>query len=151
MAEFNEEQEWRALFARLQEEPEPLLGDGAPLFDDASARGRVGLVITRAMFGQQQYESVSALIAGSRRRWSSHFGGALSAGCAHPFGDGGRQHVEIGGASRGRRVVDISWRTEGARIADQRHAAVAQPGGEAAGRLGDDGSSSVGSGQRPVL
>lgn len=55
MAECNEDQEWRGLFARLQEEPEPLPDSPAPLFDDASARNRVGLVITRALLGDEQY------------------------------------------------------------------------------------------------
>ncbi len=56
MAESSEDQEWRGLFARLQEEPELLPSSAAPLFDDASARGRVGLVITRAVLGEQQYQ-----------------------------------------------------------------------------------------------
>jgi hypothetical protein len=55
MAESKEDQEWRGLFARLQEEPEPLPSSAAPMFDDASARNRVGLVITRAVFGEEQY------------------------------------------------------------------------------------------------
>jgi hypothetical protein len=54
MAESAEDQEWRGLFAQLDEEPGPL-PSSAPLFDDASARGRVGLVITRAMLGDEQY------------------------------------------------------------------------------------------------
>ena len=56
MSESREDQEWRGLFARLQEEPEPLPSSAAPLFDDASARSRVGLLITKAMFGEQQCE-----------------------------------------------------------------------------------------------
>jgi hypothetical protein len=55
MAE-SEDQEWRGLFARLQEEPELLPDSGTPLFDDASARSRVGLVITRALLGEEQYQ-----------------------------------------------------------------------------------------------
>lgn len=56
MAVSNEDQEWRGLFARLQEEPEPLPSSATPLFEEASARGRVGLVITRAVLGEQQYQ-----------------------------------------------------------------------------------------------
>jgi hypothetical protein len=55
MAESNQDQEWRGLFARLQEEPEPLPDGATPLFDEASARNRVGLVITRAILGDEQY------------------------------------------------------------------------------------------------
>ena len=54
MAESEEDQEWRGLFARLREEPEPLSDSAAPLFEDASARSRVGLVITKAVLGEQQ-------------------------------------------------------------------------------------------------
>ena len=56
MAESSEDQEWRGLFARLHEEPEPLPSSAEPLFDEASARGRVGLLITRAVFGEEQYQ-----------------------------------------------------------------------------------------------
>ena len=55
MAESKEDREWRGLFARLHEEPEPLPSSAAPLFDDTSARNRVGLVITRAIMGEEQY------------------------------------------------------------------------------------------------
>jgi hypothetical protein len=55
MAESAEDQEWHGLFALLHEEPKPLPGSAAPLFDDASARGRVGQLITRAVFGDEQY------------------------------------------------------------------------------------------------
>lgn len=55
MAESKEDQEWRGVFARLQEEPEPWPSSAAPLFDDASARNRVGLLITRAIIGDEQY------------------------------------------------------------------------------------------------
>jgi hypothetical protein len=55
MAESADDQEWRGLFALLHEEPKPLPSSAAPLFNDASARGRVGLLITRAMFGDEQY------------------------------------------------------------------------------------------------
>jgi hypothetical protein len=54
MAE-SENQEWRGLFARLHEEPAPLPSGAAPLFDDASARNRVGVLITRAVIGEEQY------------------------------------------------------------------------------------------------
>ena len=54
MSESREDQEWRGLFARLHEEPEPLPSSAAPLFEDASARSRVGLLITKAVFGEQQ-------------------------------------------------------------------------------------------------
>jgi hypothetical protein len=56
MAESPEDQEWRGLFARLQEEPEPLASSAAPLFEEASARSRVGLLITKAILGEQQYQ-----------------------------------------------------------------------------------------------
>jgi hypothetical protein len=56
MAEPAEDKEWRGLLARLNEEPEPLPSSSAPLFDDAPARNRVGLVITRAVLGDEQYE-----------------------------------------------------------------------------------------------
>jgi len=56
MAESAEDQEWRGLFARLHEEPEPLPSSAASLFDDAYARNRVGQVITRAVFGEEQYQ-----------------------------------------------------------------------------------------------
>jgi hypothetical protein len=56
MAESAEEQEWCGLFAQLHEEPGPLPSSAAPLFDEASARGRVGLVITRAVLGNEQYQ-----------------------------------------------------------------------------------------------
>ena len=56
MSESREDQEWRGLFARLQEEPEPLPSSAAPLFDDVSARSRVGLLITKAVLGEQQYQ-----------------------------------------------------------------------------------------------
>ena len=52
-----ENEEWRGLFARLHEEPEPLPSSAVSMFDDATARGRVGLVITRAVLGEQQYEA----------------------------------------------------------------------------------------------
>ena len=56
MVDLNEEAEWRGLFARLQEELEPVPGSAVSPFEDASARGRVGLVITRAILGEQQYQ-----------------------------------------------------------------------------------------------
>ena len=56
MAESQENQEWRGLFARLHEAPEPLPSSAAPLFEDASARSRVGLLITKAVFGEEQYQ-----------------------------------------------------------------------------------------------
>ena len=56
MAEPAEDQEWRGLFARLHEEPAPLSSSAAPLFEDASARSRVGLLITKAVLGEEQYQ-----------------------------------------------------------------------------------------------
>ena len=56
MAESGEDQEWRGLFARLHEEPEPLADSAAPLFDETAARGRVGLLIARAVFGEERYQ-----------------------------------------------------------------------------------------------
>jgi hypothetical protein len=55
MSESREDQEWRGLFARLHEEPEPSPSSAAPLFEDASARSRVGLLITEAILGKEQY------------------------------------------------------------------------------------------------
>jgi len=56
MSKSAEDEEWRSLFAKLQEEPVPLPSRAAPLFDDASARGRVGALITRAVLGNEQYQ-----------------------------------------------------------------------------------------------
>jgi hypothetical protein len=56
MSESREDQEWRGLFARLHEEPELLPSSAAPLFEDASARSRVGLLITKAILGDEQCE-----------------------------------------------------------------------------------------------
>ena len=48
-----QETEWRRLIERLRngEEPE-LSGDVAPIFDDATTRQRVGVLITKAMLGE---------------------------------------------------------------------------------------------------
>ena len=52
-----EEQEWRSLIERLHDgNPEPLLEGTAPGFDDASARNRVGVLITKAVLGENVYE-----------------------------------------------------------------------------------------------
>lgn len=53
-----EEKEWRSLIERLHEgAPEPLPEEGtAPVFDDASARNRVGVLITKAVLGENMYE-----------------------------------------------------------------------------------------------
>lgn len=56
MADSAEDKEWRGLFERLHEEPEPLPGSAVSLFGDPSARSRVGLLITRAVLGEQQYQ-----------------------------------------------------------------------------------------------
>jgi hypothetical protein len=56
MPESAEDQEWRGLFAQLQEDLGPLPSEAAPLFNDASARGRVGTLITRAVLGNEQYQ-----------------------------------------------------------------------------------------------
>ena len=56
MAESAEDKEWRGLFERLHHAPEPLPSSAASLFEDPSARSRVGLLITRAVLGEQQYE-----------------------------------------------------------------------------------------------
>jgi hypothetical protein len=56
MTKSAEDEEWRGVFARLHEAPEPVPSNAASLFEEASARGRVGLVITRAVLGEQQYE-----------------------------------------------------------------------------------------------
>ena len=42
MADSAEDKEWRGLFERLHEEPEPLPGSAVSLFGDPSARSRVG-------------------------------------------------------------------------------------------------------------
>ena len=52
-----EEQEWRSLIERFhQGGPEPLPEGTSPGFDDASARNRVGVLITKAVLGQNLYE-----------------------------------------------------------------------------------------------
>jgi hypothetical protein len=52
-----EEREWRSLIERLHEgAPEPLPEGPAPVFEDASARNRVGLLITKAVLGDHRYE-----------------------------------------------------------------------------------------------
>jgi hypothetical protein len=64
-----EEKEWRGLIERLHEGKEPPsrrqgvaplgglkpMDDPAPLFDDVSARNRVGVVITKAVLGDEHY------------------------------------------------------------------------------------------------
>ncbi len=50
-----EDQEWRGLFAQLHGEPEPLPDSPSPIFEEASARNRVGLLITKAVLGDEQY------------------------------------------------------------------------------------------------
>ena len=51
------EEQWRALIDRLAggKEPAPSAAE-APAFDDAMARQRVGLVITRAVLGDPLYQ-----------------------------------------------------------------------------------------------
>jgi len=58
MAGSGEEQEWRSLIERLQDASEPQSPpDGvAPMFDEVSARNRVGLVITKAVLGDELYQ-----------------------------------------------------------------------------------------------
>ena len=52
-----EEQEWRSLIERLHDgDPEPLPEGTAPAFDDAPARNRVGMLITKAVLGGNLYE-----------------------------------------------------------------------------------------------
>jgi hypothetical protein len=52
-----EEQEWRSLIERLHDGiPEPLPEGLTPGFDDASARNRVGVLITKAVLGENLYE-----------------------------------------------------------------------------------------------
>jgi hypothetical protein len=52
-----EEPDWRGLIERLQhgQEPESRPENTAP-FDDVSARNRVGVVITKAVLGNEQYQ-----------------------------------------------------------------------------------------------
>ena len=52
------EKEWRGLIERLHRGQEPQLqhDDPAPMFDDTSARNRVGVVITKAVLGDERYE-----------------------------------------------------------------------------------------------
>jgi hypothetical protein len=51
-----EETEWRRLIERLQNGEEPELpGDVAPIFDDATTRQRVGVLITKAILGEPFY------------------------------------------------------------------------------------------------
>jgi hypothetical protein len=52
----SEETEWRRLIERLQNGEEPELpGDVAPMFDDATTRQRVGVMITKAILGEPFY------------------------------------------------------------------------------------------------
>ena len=52
-----EEQEWRSLIERFHQGiPEPLPEGTAPGFDDANARNRVGVLITKAVLGENIYE-----------------------------------------------------------------------------------------------
>ena len=55
MAESAEDKEWRGLIERLHEEPE-LPGGVASMFEDPSARGRVGLLITKAVLGDELFQ-----------------------------------------------------------------------------------------------
>jgi hypothetical protein len=58
VAKSAEEQEWRGLIDRLHDGkvPQSSVEGPAPMFDDASARNRVGTVITRAVLGEQRYD-----------------------------------------------------------------------------------------------
>ena len=52
-----EETEWRRLLERLHSGGEPdLPGDVAPMFDDPTTRQRVGVLITKAMLGEPQWQ-----------------------------------------------------------------------------------------------
>ena len=55
MSESAEDEEWRGLFERLHEEPQ-LPGGAENMFEDPSARGRVGLLITKAVLGNEFYQ-----------------------------------------------------------------------------------------------
>ena len=50
-----EEPEWRGLIERLHNGQEPELQAGPTPFDDVSARNRVGVVITKAVLGDEHY------------------------------------------------------------------------------------------------
>ena len=57
MAAPAEELEWRTLIERLHEGTPASPPEGtAPAFDEASARNRVGLLITKAVLGDNLYE-----------------------------------------------------------------------------------------------
>ena len=57
MPNSTEEQEWRSLIERLHDGNSHEPPDStAPAFDEASARNRVGLVITKAVLGADSYE-----------------------------------------------------------------------------------------------
>jgi hypothetical protein len=57
MTDSREEAEWRRLLERLQGGEGPEQQDGvAPMFDEATARQRVGVLITKAMLGESLYE-----------------------------------------------------------------------------------------------
>jgi hypothetical protein len=51
------EEEWRGLLKRLceGEEPESLPGGVAPIFEEQAMRQRVGILITKAVFGEPLY------------------------------------------------------------------------------------------------
>jgi len=58
MTDSIKEEEWRGLLKRLcdGEEPEPLPGGVAPMFEDPTMRQRVGVLITKAVFGEANYQ-----------------------------------------------------------------------------------------------
>jgi hypothetical protein len=55
MTESVEDKEWRGLIERLHEEPE-LPGGAATIFEDPAARSRVGLLITKAVLGDELFQ-----------------------------------------------------------------------------------------------
>jgi hypothetical protein len=58
MADPVAEREWRSLIERLTcgTEPEPPPASLAPFYEEATARNRVGLLITKAVLGDEVYE-----------------------------------------------------------------------------------------------
>ena len=58
MSDPTEEMEWRGLIERLHAgtEPQALPEETSPTFDDPPARNRVGMVIAKAVLGNEVYQ-----------------------------------------------------------------------------------------------
>jgi len=58
MSDLTEDREWRGLIERLHAgtEPQTPPEDASPMFDDPPARTRVGMVIAKAVLGNDVYQ-----------------------------------------------------------------------------------------------